>query len=308
MNTKTTARDFFLNLGVVVTLYVSIVSFLSLSFDIINKLFPDTLAYYGDTYSYGMRMAVASLIVIFPLFIWLSRLVKRDIETDSSRREVTARRVLTWITLFVSGAVVAVDLVILLNTFLSGEVTTRFILKVVVVLIIAGAVLAYYINEVKDVPRKVSHKMASIVSSVLVFVLIVSSFFVFGSPMTVRKQRMDGERVSDLQSIQWQLINYWQQKGSLPTALADITDPISGFYAPVDPETGEAYTYEKTGARVFKLCADFSLENSPTTPEGVSTAMYPKGEVNEGWRHGAGTVCFDRTIDQDLYPVRPKIY
>lgn len=306
MNTKTTARDFFLNLGVVITLYVSIVSLLSLAFDIINKLFPDTLSYSGDSYSYGMRMAVASLIVIFPLFLWLSKLVRKDIEADASRRETAIRRFLTWITLFVSGAAIAVDLVVLLNTFLSGEVTTRFVLKVLAVLIISGLVLAYYVNEVREMPKKVSHKMVSIVSSVLVLILIISSFFVFGSPMTVRKQRMDDRRVSDLQSIQWQLINYWQQKGSLPATLADVTDPISGFYVPVDPETGKTYAYEKTNARAFKLCADFSLENSSATTEAGSTVMYPKDAVNEGWKHGAGTVCFDRTIDQDLYPVRPK--
>jgi len=307
MNTKTTARDFFLNLGVVVTLYVSIVSFLSLTFDIINKLFPDTLSYYGDTYSYGMRTAVAALIVIFPIFIWLSRLVRHDIETDSSRRDVTARRVLTWITLFVSGAVVATDLVVLLNTFLSGEITTRFVLKVIAVLIIAGAVLTYYMNEVRDVPKKVSYNIVSIISSILVLVLIISSFFVFGSPMTVRKQRMDDRRISDLQSIQWQLVNYWQQKGSLPVALSDIADPISGFYTPVDPETGNAYTYEKNGTKAFKLCADFSFDNSSGIGEANSVPVYSKGVINEGWKHGTGTVCFDRTIDQDLYPVRPRI-
>jgi len=254
-----------------------------------------------------MRTAVAALIVIFPIFIWLSRLVRHDIETDSSRRDVTARRVLTWITLFVSGAVVATDMVVLLNTFLSGEITTRFVLKVIAVLIIAGAVLAYYMNEVRDVPKKISYKMVSIISSILVLILIVSSFFVFGSPMTVRKQRMDDQRISDLQSIQWQLINYWQQKGSLPVALADITDPISGFYIPVDPETGSAYTYEKNSTKAFKLCADFSFDNSSSVSEANSFPVYPKGVINEGWKHGIGTVCFDRTIDQDLYPVRPRI-
>lgn len=306
MNTKTTARDFFLNLGVVITLYVSIVSFLSLVFSIVNKLFPDTLSYYGDSYSYGMRMAVASLIVVFPLFLWLSKLVRRDIDADSSRREVTARRVLTWITLFVSGAAVSIDLVVLLNTFLGGEITTRFVLKVLAVLVVAGSVLAYYVNEVRDVPRKISHRTISIVSSALVFIVIASSFFVFGSPMTVRKQQMDDRRVSDLQSIQWQLINYWQQKGTLPSDLALIEDAISGFYLPVDPETGAVYTYEKTGKLSFKICGAFALASTADLPgRGIESPKMVSGP-NEGWRHGAGVTCFDRTVDPDLYPVRPK--
>ena len=305
MNTKTTARDFFLNLGVIITLYVSIVSLLSLTFDIVNKLFPDTLAYYSDSYSYGMRMAVASLIVIFPLFLWLSKLVRRDITADPSRREVTARRVLTWVTLFVSGAVVATDLVVLLNTFLSGEITTRFVLKVLAVIIVAGATLAYYINEVRDVPKQLSHKMISIVSSVIVLALIISSFFVFGSPMTVRKQRMDDQRISDLQSIQWQLINYWQQKGSVPADLALLEDSISGFYIPVDPETKAVYVYEKTNKLSFTLCADFNLASPVNARDAESGLSKPQMlGVDGGWIHDAGKYCFARTIDQDLYPVR----
>ncbi|MFA6095806.1 MAG: DUF5671 domain-containing protein [Candidatus Paceibacterota bacterium] len=306
MNTKTTARDFFLNLGVVITLYVSIVSLLSLVFDIVNKLFPDALSYYGDSYSYGMRMAVASLIVIFPLFLWLSSLVRRDIAADPSRREVAARRFLTWITLFVSGAAVATDLVVLLNTFLSGEVTMRFVLKVLAVLIVAGATLAYYINEVRDVPKRLSHKTIFALSSALVVVAIVSSFFVFGSPMTVRKERMDDRRISDLQSIQWQIVNYWQQKGTLPATIADLEDPISGFYVPTDPDTDEAYVYEKSSARAFKLCADFSLGSSSDQSQKDMSYTYPAGLRNESWKHEAGKHCFDRTIDPELYPVRPK--
>lgn len=134
--------------------------------------------------------------------------------------------------------------------------------------------------------------MISIVSSVLVFILIISSFVVFGSPMTVRKQQMDDRRVSDLQSIQWQLINYWQQKGALPTDLALIEDAISGFYLPVDPETGAVYTYEKTGKLSFKLCGDFALSSQTDTMGGrVFESARPVFGPNEGWRHEAGTTA-----------------
>ena len=32
----------------------------------------------------------------------------------------------------------------------------------------------------------------------------------------------------------------------------------------------------------------------------------PVGKTPENWQHAAGKHCFSRTIDPELYPVRPK--
>ena len=50
-----------------------------------------------------------------------------------------------YIILFLSAIVIMVDLVALIRYFVSGEITARFILKVVVVLITASIVGKYYI-------------------------------------------------------------------------------------------------------------------------------------------------------------------
>jgi hypothetical protein len=133
----------------------------------------------------------------------------------------------------------------------------------------------------------------------------VTSFAIFGSPANTRKLRADSQRVSDLQSIQWQVINYWQQKGSVPANMAALKDPISSFYMPTDPETGLAYTYEKVAAKSFKLCATFNLSNKGA--EAGANPMMAKsldGMMSENWQHTSGEYCFDRVIDADLYPVR----
>ncbi|MEK9157924.1 MAG: hypothetical protein AAB638_01935, partial [Patescibacteria group bacterium] len=90
---------------------------------------------------------------------------------------------------------------------------------------------------------------------------------------------------------------YWQQKGSLPANLEVLNDPISSFMSPRDPQTGEAYEYHLVSAKGFQLCAVFNK----------ATVAYPDAyPFGNSWQHGAGRVCFDRTIDQALYPVNAK--
>jgi hypothetical protein len=60
------------------------------------------------------------------------------------------------------------------------------------------------------------------------------------------------------------------------------------------------------GKYAFQLCATFTKE----TPEGVAIENFSqpqpvgayKNGFEENWKHTAGKVCFDRTIDPELYP------
>jgi len=308
---KTTPKDFFTYLSVFAMLYVSTISLISLLFEIINALFPDqiTNGYYYDYYSGGMRLAIASLIIIFPVYLIVASYIHRYLTTYPDRRDVAVRKWLTYLTLFLTGAVVVIDLVVLVNTFLGGEVTSRFVWKVLAVLFVSGSVYAYYFYDLKKTFSENNPKRSRIIiaiASLVVIASLVGGFVIMGSPMKMRDLRFDDQRLSDLQSIQWQLINYWQQKGSLPSDLALIEDAISGFYLPIDPETGAVYTYEKTGKLSFKLCGTFTLPSrTDVRGRGLESPMMVSGP-DEGWRHDAGVTCFDRTIDPDLYPVRPK--
>jgi hypothetical protein len=99
---------------------------------------------------------------------------------------------------------------------------------------------------------------------------------------------LDEQRVTDLQMLQSQIVSvYWQSKGALPGTLADLQDPINGFQVPKDPQTAQQYEYIRKGERMFALCATFAAVGA-----------------DPAWPHEAGRVCFDRTIDVQLYPVR----
>ena len=55
------------------TLYWSAGALIALLFRIIDTVFKDRLDYYLDPYSSGIRFALASLIVVFPLSLFLFR-------------------------------------------------------------------------------------------------------------------------------------------------------------------------------------------------------------------------------------------
>jgi len=134
----------------------------------------------------------------------------------------------------------------------------------------------------------------------LVIVFVGAAFFFMGSPKTERMRQFDQQRVNDLQTIQWQIVNYWQQKEELPASLGMLEDDISGFRTPHDPETGIVYEYTMKGGMTFELCANFSLVSSDANTN--KAVPYPVGEFGANWNHAAGRTCFSRTIDPELYP------
>lgn len=308
MSSKFSPKDFFFWLGAMAALYASAVSFITLLFNYINVLFPDELETYGyDPYSSGIRFAIASLIIIFPLFIFLMRLLHQDIRKNPEKREFPIRKWLIYITLFIAGATIAGDLVALVYTFLEGEITTRFVLKVGAILLVVGGGFAYFSADLRGrwERNKKESEYIGVGVALLVIAVVVSGFFIIGSPQAERAYRLDEQRVSDLQNIQWQVTNYWQAKRVLPETLADLENPTLGFIASRDPESGEAYTYRRTGALSFELCADFSRATRiQKTLDSTVPAM--KRGADENWNHEAGTACFTRTIDPDFYPPLEK--
>lgn len=305
---KTTPKDFFLHLGSMVMLYVSAISLINLVFQTINYAFPDQLNYYVDPYSSGIRWAIAALIVVFPLYILLSWLIEKDIRSVPERANFAIRKWLIYLTLFVAGITVAIDLIVLINTFLGGEVTMRFILKVITVLIVAGGVFGYFIYDLRRVDRTMpgKNKLFAIGAGLLVLIAIIMGFVIMGSPSAARDIRLDDQRVSELQNIQNQVLFHWQQKGEMPKQLTDLEDSISGYRIPTLPE-GSNYEYRLTGETTFELCAVFNRNSveSSNRPKPSSPMYYPSG-MSENWQHSEGRHCFTRTIDPKLYPPTPE--
>lgn len=306
-----TPRDFFLHMGLIVTLYLSVGSLIALLFEIINYKFPDALTntYYGsyyDPYSSAVRWSIAMLIITFPLFWLISWVLNKDYTADPMKKTVGVRKWLVYLTLFVAGISMMIDLVVLVNTFLGGEISTRFILKVLSVLVVAGLVFGYYIYDLRHYPTGPSKMLKRFLSgaALLILLSIISGFAVMGSPSTQRKLQFDSQRVSDIQNIEQQVISYWQAKQQLPATLDDLrNNNVYGYYTFTDPETKQMYEYKATGNLSFEVCANFSLPSSANQRDmSLAYPAYQVGAENTDWTHEAGHHCFTRTIDPQFYP------
>ncbi len=306
------AKDVFSYLLMIGTLYVSVVSFLTLLFQYINVKFPDVLSFSYEAATATMRNSISSLLIVWPVFLLMSWMIEKDIHQMSAKRDLWIRKWLLYLTLFIAAITIIVDLVTLTNTFLSGEVTTRFVLKVLSVLIVAVAVFAFYLWDLRRDPstQTKNKKIAAIATSVLILLSIIGGFFLAGSPSEQRAIRLDNQRTADLQTIQWQIISDWTAKGKIPAKLADLNDSISGFIVPVDPVTHQQYGYNVKGELAFELCATFQTDSaiSPGRKEAylaIPTSPYGTPETLSNWDHKPGQVCFERTIDPARYPKQP---
>lgn len=304
---KTTPKDFFLWAGAMLSLYGGVVAFLALIFDYINYTFPDTLnGYYGDPYS-SISYEMAALIVLAPVFLGLMRVIRRGIVQDSSRGEIWVRRWALFLTVFIAGATIIIDLITLLTTFLSGDdLSVRFLLKVAIVLLVAAAGFMHFLADIWGYWQKFPGRARSVnwATALLILIAVVAGFFIVGTPQQARQYRLDETRVSNLQNIQWQVISYWQKKQSLPATLTDVNDPIANYTVPADPATGASYVYKRTSPLDFTLCATFAEPSrgpsAVTVPEPAGVSGAPS--KTDSWQHAAGEVCFDRSIDPQLYP------
>lgn len=143
------AREAFVYLLLFVCLYWSSWSFGELLFDFINTWIPDALQQYWPSDVFSVRRSVASLIVAFPVFFWLTMVTAGWIRRDPEKKASKIRKWLTYLTLFVAASVIIGDLITLIYNLLAGELTLRFILKVLTVLLIAGLIFGYYLWDLR---------------------------------------------------------------------------------------------------------------------------------------------------------------
>ena len=142
------ARDAFLYLLAFSTLGTWTIALGSLIFTFVDRWFPDPLTR-QFTDRYGVSREMACIIVAFPVFLFVMRFILREVETRPEKIESGVRKWLTYIALLIAAGTVIGDLITFLTFFLQGELTARFVLKVLTVLIIAGTVFWYYLGSLK---------------------------------------------------------------------------------------------------------------------------------------------------------------
>ena len=150
------ARDAFMYLVMFTTLYITAFQLGSLLFSIIDSAFPDAVrdpqvSSYART---SMRWSIAMIVVAFPVFVLTATLIGREVAADPAKRVSAVRKWLTYLTLFVAASVLIGDVTTLVYNLLGGETTVRFLLKVAVVGVIAGAAFWYYLWDLRKDERQ----------------------------------------------------------------------------------------------------------------------------------------------------------
>ncbi len=304
--TRNTPKDVFLHLLNILTFYLSVVSFITLYIQYIGAIFPDQLNFYYTGMANAVRTFTSMMVIAVPVYIFTSWLLGKDLKNNSQSREYKLRKWLIYFTLFISAVTIIVDLIKFVYSFLSGELTIQFVLKVVVVLLVALAVFGYYIWDLRRKDRETSKvpKMLSWVISSIVLASVVAGFFIIGTPTAQRAKRFDEQRISDLQMLQSQIVSYWIRKESLPQDLSNLEDSISGFFVPKDPQTEASYVYKITDSLSFELCATFktSSKDFGQNLRGAKLSYpYPYDSFQQNWEYEPKETCFARTIDPELY-------
>ena len=293
METKTSAKDFFINLGAIVALYTTVIALINLLFTVINNVFPQTInGYYG---SQSVSLPVATLIIFFPIFIFLSWFLEKSFVVEPAKKQIAIRRWLIYITLFIAGIILAGDLVTVLYYFLDGqELTTGFLLKILVILISAGMVFGYYISDIREKLTAKYQKIWFLISGFLIIASVFWGFSVLGSPRNQQLLKNDIQKISDLQNINHAIINYYQIKNILPEKLSEVSE-TNYYFNQIDNQTKKSYGYKKIGDKTYELCAEFNKEN-----------LNGNGDDLYIWGHPAGYYCFkeviDPSFDSSYYP------
>ncbi len=148
------AREAFFYLLFFILLAIVSYNLGSLLFALIDVAFPDQVerpSYLFNGVDSQIRGAISGLIVGTPIFFWLARILLRARAQNPALQRSRIRKWLIYVSLVIAGCILVGDATALVFNFLSGELTTRFVLKSLVVAAIAGSIFGYFIiNAERD--------------------------------------------------------------------------------------------------------------------------------------------------------------
>ena len=299
------AREAFIYLVMFTMLYLSAWSLGSVLFDFINRAFPDpTQSSLGGYFDLGrLRWSVATLLVACPGYLLLSNRTYIAARRDPERRKSKVRKWLTYLTLFLAASVILGDLITLVFNLLEGELTTRFVLKVLAVAGIAGSVFGYYFWDLKQDDKEVDKlpdkslglKIFASGVTATVAISLIGGLYIAGSPGSARKSALDRQREHHLAAIANMIDIFWKRELQLPGDLAEL-ERTRGIHLQsiADPVTGALYTYDITGESTYDLCAVFDAESRSAR----ANVNYPGAHLSGAkfWQHGKGNTCFSLEV------------
>lgn len=298
---------FFYLLSLVALVFVSI-SVGMIVFQIINKEIVDVLNNYSGSYSDDvMKFAISAIIVSAPIYYLTSRQIYKNLYKGALDKDAGVRKWLTYLILLVAVIVMIGFLIATINSFLYGDLTTKFILKTLTALIISGSVFSFYLYDIRreEVAGKKDKVIAYFawISLALVVIAFLASWFFVESPQETRNRKIDGEIISDLYQIKAAVLDYYTLENEMPASLEVLANSGSGYRisqeATIHPVSKEKYEYQVVSDDQYKICAEFFTSNL----EKDSNFYYA-----DEYRHDKGYECFNQKVtnlNEKMIPLEP---
>jgi len=290
------ARDAFLHLLSFIALGTWTCSLGSLLYSVIDHYIPPLNA---PPYSLPTRTSVsfemAGILVAFPLYLLVMRGMAKAAAANPERLQSGVRKWLTYIALLIAAGTLLGDVVTFLAWLLRGDLTTRFVLQVLTLAVLAGGVMRYYLTTLRDETPPAGHnRIFACVATIAVVLGLGLGLTLSGSPVKQPALARDERRLQDLAMITQDVAERWNHRDPsaeyvLPPSLADIATGAPLAEHTSDPVTGQRYEYRPGAGTHYALCAVFE---QPTPIE-----MWAPPE----WRHRKGRTCFQFNAMEPSY-------
>jgi uncharacterized protein DUF5671 len=142
------ARNVFFYFLTFLTLYLSAVGLIILTWGLGDIWFPDRLEYSDG--GEAARTGIAMVVVAFPAFMFLASYVRRNIASGERSERSLIRKILIYLTLFIVSITAIADVIALIYNFLGGDLTGRFVVRAGGILLVAGLVFLYYVGDLRS--------------------------------------------------------------------------------------------------------------------------------------------------------------
>lgn len=271
-------------------------------FQVINKYVVDQLVEYQTRFNPDiLKYAISMLVVAAPIFYAVMRQIFKNLFTGQLDKESGVRRWLVYFILFVSAVIVLGTLVNILNNFLNGELTLKFILKALTVGGIAAIVFSFYLYDIRRV--ELLNKRDSFItiyfygSLAIITAALIFSLFVIESPTTTRNRKLDNVIISSFDQIGSTIDSYYSEKKALPVSLDEMRKEYNSLSDNVfvDPVTGAKFDYRTKSQDEYELCATFRLTSE------ADNQYYSDRTLGQRWPHAVGYQC----LSQKAHNVSP---
>lgn len=273
---------FYYLLSLVALIFIGIAVGL-IAFGIIDKTILDPLAniYYGNRDG-GLRFAISALLIAGPIYYYTLFLINRGLEKNELKIDSQIRKWLTYFIILVSALIILGVFISIINNFLAGELSLKFFLQALSMLLISGLVFSYYFHDIKTEDREVAKKMKKIflgLSIILIGGAFIAVWFFVESPKEARMRRLDQNLLNNINILENTVNSFYVDKGVLPEDISELRNTNYYFEQNsfIDPETGVEIEYKKTGDKNFEFCATFRMSSDLNDINSRSATMPIKG-------------------------------